>query len=174
MNRKEYLDLRRVYAPKRTKLIFVCESPPASGKYFYDPNGKTTEPLFRAMMLDVLRINPAEKVEGLTAFMEAGLLLVDATYNRVNKRYSKAERNSMILQDYRSLINDLQNIAPKRRSPLLLIKANVCRLLDARLTEDGFRALNKGRLVYFPSSGQQRKFRTQICSILSERPDLLP
>ena len=46
--RSEYLSLRRRYKPKTIKLIIVAESPPTSGKYFYDPEGRITEPLFAA------------------------------------------------------------------------------------------------------------------------------
>jgi hypothetical protein len=47
--RSAYLRLRRRYKPKRIKLIIVAESPPASGRYFYDPRGRVTEPLFAAL-----------------------------------------------------------------------------------------------------------------------------
>src|SRR4051812_45254487 len=47
-NRDYYLRLRREYQPKIIKLIIVAESPPASGKYFYDSTGSTKEPLFAA------------------------------------------------------------------------------------------------------------------------------
>ena len=45
--------LRRAYTPERLKLAIVAESPPASGKYFYDDKGKVSEPLFAALMQHV-------------------------------------------------------------------------------------------------------------------------
>jgi hypothetical protein len=46
-----YLAMRKQYQPAPVKLIIVAESPPASGKYFYDPSGScTAELLFREMM----------------------------------------------------------------------------------------------------------------------------
>jgi len=174
MNREQYLAMRRDYMPDRLRLIFLCESPPKSENYFYDETGKVSEPLFRAMMLDVLKCKPENKVDGLAEFQSAGYLLVDSTYTPINKGFTNAARKHIILEDYEKLVNDLVKLDGIKRTPILMIKANVCRLLDARLTKDGFPTLNKGRLVYFPSSGQQGKFRKQICSILSERPDLLP
>ena len=47
------------------KIVFVLESPPKSGLYFYKP-GAVSEPLFSAMMKDVLEIKPQTKEEGLS------------------------------------------------------------------------------------------------------------
>jgi hypothetical protein len=49
-SKSRYHKLRKKYLPDRIKLIFLLESPPASGDYFYDPAGRTTEQLFSAMM----------------------------------------------------------------------------------------------------------------------------
>ncbi len=46
MDKEYYLKLRNKYLPESLKIIFILESPPASGKYFYNETGKTTEPLF--------------------------------------------------------------------------------------------------------------------------------
>src|ERR1039458_10743531 len=37
--RSEYLSFRRKFEPATVKLVIVAESPPASGKYFYNPKG---------------------------------------------------------------------------------------------------------------------------------------
>ena len=80
--RSEYLSLRRRYKPKNIKLIIVAESPPASGMYFYDPEGRITEPLFAALMRQ-LPVSPKSKEDGLRQFQRKGWLLVDATYEPV-------------------------------------------------------------------------------------------
>ena len=43
-----------------------------------------------------------------------------------------------------------------------MIKANVCKLLEPKLNEDGFNVLNKDRVVSFPSHGQQPVFDRQF------------
>jgi len=48
-----------------------------------------------------------------------------------------------------------------------LIKANVCKLLDDKLTADGFKVINKGVSVPFPSHGQQPKFHSQFALLLT-------
>jgi hypothetical protein len=74
-HKTECLRFRSRHVPESTKIIFVLESPPASGRYFYNPDGAVTEPLFRAMMKDVLELAPASKEEGLSRFREQGYFL---------------------------------------------------------------------------------------------------
>ena len=50
MRRSDYLSFRRKFEPASVKLVIVAESPPASGKYFYNPAGVVTEHLFTALM----------------------------------------------------------------------------------------------------------------------------
>ena len=164
--RAHYLRLRRKFKPAEVRLIFVAESPPASGKYFYDITGTVTEPLFAAIMRDVLGQTPRTKTDGLRAFQDAGYTLVDATYTPVNRGLTNRERDNRILEDYPSLKQDLAKLTQRKPIPILLVKANVCRLLEERLVADGFNVINKGTIVPFPASGQQGRFRTAATSIL--------
>jgi hypothetical protein len=50
MDKDYYLRLRNRFRPSKLQVILFAESPPASGKYFYDENGSVGEPLFRALM----------------------------------------------------------------------------------------------------------------------------
>jgi hypothetical protein len=148
--RDEYLAFRRKFEPTSVKLVIVAESPPKTGKYFYDPAGRTTEPLFAALMQQ-LKHAPATKEDGLREFQLRGWLLVDATYEPV---------------DYDLLRYDLDRMLSDKSTPVVLIKANVCRLLESRMKEDGFNVLNGGRAVYFPSNGRQPDFRRQFDAVL--------
>jgi hypothetical protein len=56
--------------------------------------------------------------------------------------------------------------------PIVLIKANACRLLEERLRADGFKVLNNGRVITFPSHGQQGTFRVRFSELL-QRAGLL-
>src|SRR5580692_7196933 len=85
MKQKEYYpELRRRYQPTPVKLAIIAESPPANGKYFYDPEGLISEWLFAALMRQ-LAFSPKTKHEGLEKFRQKGWILVDATYKPVNK-----------------------------------------------------------------------------------------
>jgi len=72
----------------------------------------------------------------------------------------------MITRDYHLLRDDLAAMLPDRSTPIILMKANVCLLLECRLTEDGFNVRNNGRVVYFPSTGRQKDFQRQFSEIL--------
>jgi len=165
MNRDYYLRLRKKYLPSKLNLLFILESPPVSGKYFYDETGKTTEPLFRAMM-KFLSYRPTDKKDGLEHFKSNGYFLVVATYKQVNKLKGKI-RDYTILSDYSSLIEDLETLSPKKNVPIILVKANICRMFDERLTERGFNILNKGVVIPFPTYGQQKRFHLEISKVLA-------
>jgi hypothetical protein len=151
--------------------VIVAESPRASGKYFYDPTGSTKEPLFAAIMLQ-LGISPATKEVGLRELKQRGWVLVDATYQPVDKLAKDAslKRDEVIARDYPLLLEDLTSLTPDRSSPVVLIKANVCRTLEPLLSKDGFQVLNRGGAIYFPSHGRQTEFRNQFSAVLSDLP----
>ena len=166
----EYLRFRERYLPEQPKIIFVLESPPKSGKYFYNPDGLVSEPLFSAMMKDVMEINPLSKDEGLREFATRGYLLLDATYTPVNHPdLSPRERDALILADFPLLVEELRKCGDPD-TKLVLVKANVCRLLGSKLTDAGFTVLNHGKSIPFPSTGQQRKFRDAVRHVLGLGP----
>jgi hypothetical protein len=151
--------------------VFVPESPPKSGLYFYNPEGSLFEPLFRAMMKDVLEIKPKNKDQGLSEFASRGFLLIDATYTPVNHPHlSQHDRNQLILDNFPLFLEDLgSHAAPETK--VVLVKANVCELLEPKLTDSGFKVLNGGRKIPFPSTGQQNKFRTAVRHVLGLEPN---
>jgi hypothetical protein len=168
LKKTHYLHLRRVFEPTTIKLVIVAESPPISGKYFYDSDGKINEPLFKALMRQI-GIEPRTKIDGLEAFRERDWVLVDATYEPVNARHNR-QRNDTIERDYPELCEGLKKLltAQWNTIPLLLVKANVCDLLEPKLTRDGFNVMNKGRRVYFPSHGRQKDFARQFSEVIGK------
>jgi hypothetical protein len=163
MLRDEYLALRHRYEPKHVKLVVIAESPPASGLYFYNPEGNVAEPLFSALMKQ-LGSSSSRKADGLLQLQKSGWLLVDATYEPVNQ-CSDAQRRKVIERDFRLLCDDLQGSAPDRSVPLILIKENVCRVLEPGLVRAGFNVLNHGTIVPFPSTGHQKKFHEKFTMV---------
>ncbi|MDP3763054.1 MAG: hypothetical protein Q8Q92_00090 [bacterium] len=170
MNKDYYITLREKYVPQNIRTIFVLESPPTSGKFFYNPIGETTEPLFSAMMKCVIHIKPNTKdtkADGLARFQKAGYLIVDATYTPVNG-LSRRQRNKIIERDYPDLLGDLNTLVSKKKSKtkIILVKANICRLLEPKLVADGFNIANAGAVVPFPAYGNQRKFCVEIQKLI--------
>src|SRR5262245_7701375 len=163
--RDGYLSLRRPFEPDDIYLIIIAESPPAAGRYFYNPEGRVTEPLFAAMMVQ-LGVSPETKLDGLREFQQRGWVLVDATYKPINNERNHRRRNAAIIRDYGLLCDDLKALMSDRSVPLILIKKNVCQILEPKLATDGFSVLNGGRPIYFPSHGRQRDFHRQFAAVL--------
>ena len=93
-------------------------------------------------------------------------MLVDATYEPVNE-LSGFDRDRVIIRDYPLLRDDLTTLLRDDRSvPLVLIKANVCKALEPKLTVDRFKVLNAGRAIYFPGFGRQNEFQRQFGEVL--------
>jgi hypothetical protein len=90
-HRDYYFSFRKKYEPEQLKLIVVAESPPVSGLYFYNPLGKISEPLFAAFMQHIA-FSPLNKEEGLVQLRLRGWLLVDATYEQVDKGKGEMKR----------------------------------------------------------------------------------
>jgi hypothetical protein len=167
MEPREYFALRREYEPDNPTLLIVAESPPDSGLYFYNPRGRISEPIFSAFM-EQLDSRPTDKAAGLRELQRRGWLLIDATYEPIDKKFKSRDRrrDAVLLRDYPLLRQDILDISAGRQLPIVLIKENVCRVLDPPLTADGFQVLNRGRKVYLPINGNQGHFRRQFREIL--------
>lgn len=166
----DYRNYREPFRPAAIRAVVIAESPPASGLYFYRTDGKPTEPLFKAMMDEFLGRSYLSKDEGLTAFRDAGFLLLDATYTQVNQR---EDRDDVIRADYGKLKAEFDRIAVPKETPLILVKKNVCEILEPLLVGDGYHVANQGQVIYFPSTGQQGRYRDQVRPIL-ERLGMAP
>jgi putative ATP-dependent endonuclease of OLD family len=59
-----------------------------------------------------------------------------------------------------------QNGTAVPAAAIVLVKANVCRLLEPKLVAAGFNVLNHGAMIPFPSTGHQTEFRTAIRTVL--------
>jgi hypothetical protein len=80
--------LRRSYRPKRVKILFVGESPPASGRFFYQADSG----LYRAIRRTFLAVFPVlENTHFLQAFRALDCYLVDLCGQPVD-RMSRKQR----------------------------------------------------------------------------------
>jgi hypothetical protein len=89
-DRDYYFSFRRKYEPEQLNLVIVAESPPVSGLYFYNPLGKISEPLFAAFMQQIA-FSPSSKEDGLVQLRLRGWILVDATYDQVDRSKGRDE-----------------------------------------------------------------------------------
>jgi hypothetical protein len=166
LTKENYLAFRRKFEPQPVRLVVVAESPPRNQTYLYNLAGRTNEWLFSALMKQLEQM-PQTKEEGLRELQRRGWVLLDATYEPVDWLGQQVKkRNAIIERDYPLLVTALEELSSDRNAAIILIKANVCKLLDWRLTRDGFNVLNKGIIVPFPSHGQQPKFHQQFARLL--------
>jgi hypothetical protein len=127
----QYRSMRSKFEPARVSFVILAESPPVSGKYFYDPDGKVSEPLFSALMKQ-LNIQPTTKLEGLAE--RRGCILVDATYEPVNA-LDKRNRNLAIIRNYDALRDDLKRLLDTRWNeiPIILVKGECLQAVGAKV-----------------------------------------
>jgi hypothetical protein len=167
--KSEYLDLRRRYQPEELRLIIVAESPPASGRYFYNPPRQAHEYLFDAFMKQ-LRVPGSDKEAGLRELQRRGWLPVDATYQQVDKqpdgkRQSDGKRNAILRHDYPQLRDDLAALTPDKSIPVIVIKVNVWQVVRPLLIGDGFNVINDTPIP-FPSHSNQPEFHERFTANL--------
>ncbi len=167
--RKNCLDLRNQYLPDDLRYIFITESPHPS-EFFYDEFGEKTEPFFAAMM-SFLEFSADKKRDGLEHFQECGYLLMYATYQPVNDIKNPREKKRKLLDDLDFLLKDLSSVNPNKESPLILVKKDVCVMLEAVLKQEGYNVLNDCEIVPFPVPYQRNQFQAAISKFnLAKQP----
>lgn len=154
---------REKYRPERVKVLFISESPTSrmiDGRYvyFYFPGVPAKSHwLYRYTMeavygsVDLSR--PRE--EYLQRFCDDGYYLLDAARCPVNDHSKQSKKNAIKSCSSLYLLPEIKQLQP---SAILLIKANVYRMLRQWLVDEGFRVLND-RFIPFPSNGWQRNSR---------------
>ena len=133
-------------------MVFILESPPASGKFFFSESGSTSEPLFAAMM-KFLGVQPKTKKEGLLAFKNKGYFLIDSTYVPVNKDDTKV-KNRKIVFDIPNLVRDLDQSVSDSKTKIVLVKKNIYGILYGPLMAIGYKVVNK-TFIPFPVRSQK-------------------
>ena len=173
-SRDYYATLRRPFLPLPCRMILIAESPPVSGKYFYDCDGAASEHLFTGMMSSLFNDwSPASKLDGLLRFQKNGLLLLDSSYVPINDIKSNSKRNTVIRDSFPTLLSELEDYSRTKKVPIILIKSNVCRVLEPLLRDQRYNVLNQGVCVPFPSHGHQSCFQGAMRMILKTSRILL-
>ncbi len=161
---------RRKFKPGKIEVLFIAESPPIRGNFFYDPNSLIYDHLFRNIM-DELFVNfqpyaPTynSKLHFLNCFMNNGYYLVDATNTPVNNQ-TIAQRNIVIKRGLNRKIGQIRNLLRSNiNAPVVILKQNVFCILYPALIQAGFNVVHHSPIP-FPSSGQQQKFKIEFIPI---------
>jgi hypothetical protein len=154
--RRQRERLRRTFRPARLRLLFIGESPPASGRFFY----RRDSGLYRAMR-DVFRIaDPSIQDENfLAAFQAAGCYLVDLCPEPVDRLDSKSRR-SVCREGEELLSRKIAQLQPAMIATLLRsIEGNVARAVS--------HADCRGPLIHLPYPGRWSRHRNAFVDTLA-------
>ena len=152
------------YQPKRTRILFVAESPPESAdRYFYFDNVKGHDWLWIALMKALYpsewgctKTERQRKPYWLAKFQKSGLRLVDAVKEPLCG--SAPIRVARIKASSATLISEIRSIEPDR---IVLIKKTVHEALFQQFRGAGFHVINETALP-FPAAGQQKRFHDGV------------
>ena len=100
--------LRRQYRPARVRLLFIGESPPASGRFFY----RKDSGLYRAMRDAFQAIDPSINDDTfLDVFQRSGCYLIDACAAPVDHLNARSRRTAC-LDSEPSLVRKIRHLEP--------------------------------------------------------------
>ena len=148
--------LRRSYRPGRTKILFVGEAPPASGRFFY----KGDSGLYRAVRQAFIDAHPSiTDADFLKTFRSLGCYLVDLCGRPVD-RLGRKSRAKICHEGENSLAKTI-----KRLKPAVII--SLVRSIEANVRRAQAQAGWKGVRVEVPYPGRWHRHRDEFCEFSS-------
>jgi hypothetical protein len=161
---------RDQYRPNKVKLLWIAESPPTSGSYFYFPKTNGKDHLFRETMRavgmwpsKVVMKKGVDKRPLLQSFRSKGFFLIDTCSHPVDKLKDR-ERKRAILEGTSGVVELVSKLNP---NGIIIVKSNIYDPVKRALESSGFagKILNQKALP-FPSHGRQQSYRKGISDIL--------
>jgi hypothetical protein len=164
------------YRPHIIKIIFVAEAPPDNeARYFYYQSVPTADGLWLFSMRCLFPRSygemPAKKLRAikhqtLRRFKDSGFIMLDACLDPIPATTRPNQRVKIIWINKEDLCRRLKSLhedaIKKGVQPpvgIILIKSTVYNALNEYLLNDcGIPVLNKGVMVPFPGSGNQKRF----------------
>jgi hypothetical protein len=153
--------VRARYCPKRIKTLFVGESPPTSGAFFYCGNSAMLNHMQRAVELAL-----GENGNFLERFKAYGWYLDDLVLTPVNK-LTKSERKAKCLEAQKSLADRIKAYQPEAIVSLLMF---IKQFVDAAAITARSNASRYA--VPFPGMGHQGPFQAAMACIIPKLPRL--
>jgi hypothetical protein len=147
--------LRKQYRPDRVRILFVGESPPASGRFFYQADSG----LYRAVQETFVQAFPVLKnTEFLDSFCALGCYLIDLCSEPVDKMTPGARRYTCRVGEKR--------LARKIRALRPLSIVTVVRSIRANVRHAQERAGWTGRDLELPYPGRWHRHRAKFRRLL--------
>ena len=146
--RRQRENLRRRFLPVHMRLLFIGESPPASGRFFYHGDSG----LYRAVRDAFRAVDPSITDEGfLTAFRTSGCYLIDLCREPVDDLDLRSRRAAC-----QSGENSLSRTIT-RLQPLKIV--TVVRSIEANVIRAAFQAGWQGPFLHLPYPGRWSRHR---------------
>ncbi len=153
---------RKRWKPSKVVVLFVGESPPANGTFFYCGNSNlaryTREALERVCgkfdsMSDFLRV-----------FKEKGCYLVDLCDDPINN-LDKYERNKRRNQGVKNLSRIIEELEPKK---IVVVMKGIKPYVKKALGEKAALFNIDKYTLPFPSHGHQKRYMASLVSLVKE------
>jgi hypothetical protein len=147
--------LRESFRPKRIRLLFVGEAPPASGRFFYSGNSG----LYRAMREAFQAVDPRISDENfLLRFQAFGCYLTDLCQQPVDRLDVELRRRACVSSEA-SLAQRLAGLRPDRIAPVL-------RAIRNHVANAAARANWQGEILELPYPGRWFHLRAEFVKAL--------
>ena len=148
--------IRSRFRPVQIRILFVGESPPDSGKFFYCGNSQMAQNMKRVLERDLF----AGTGDFFEAFRDSGCYLDDLVPVPVNKSSERIRE-----QARRKAIPDLAQRITKYR-PRVVVALLKKIESDVRIAVDQSGVDARFCVTHFPGNGQQARFERDIMKLL--------
>jgi hypothetical protein len=153
---REREGLRESFRPKRIRILFIGEAPPASGRFFYSANSG----LYRAMRDAFIAVCPRTDDENfLDLFQASGCYLTDLYPKPVDHLNEKLRRRARILGE-EILSEQLIRLRPEKIAPVL-------RAIRSHVEKAALRANWHGQIIELPYPGRWHRHRVDFLKALA-------
>ncbi len=154
--------IRSQYKPEWIVTLFVGESAPVSGNFFYKNNTALARHMRTAMVAAGLDCGD----DFLNKFKSLGWYLDDLVLEPINDR-SRSQRKALHREWQENLTQRIADYRPKAVVSMLYAIRDVVDVAAARGARDA-----RTYAVHFPGNGQQNLFHADMARMLPELPTL--
>jgi Uracil DNA glycosylase superfamily len=155
ITRRERERLRQSFQPPRVRLLFIGESPPASGRFFYSANSG----LYRAMRMAFQMADSNASGENfLAVFRSRGCYLTDLSHEPID-HLDPHLRRAMRSNGEKSLAREINRLQPEIIAPVL-------RSIARNVETAAARANWQGEILQFPYPGRWSRHRDAFIEAL--------
>ena len=147
---------RNDFKPSKTKILFVGESRPSGGTFFYDKNSnlyRYTKESFENVGIDF----------SLAKFKEMECWLYDVCKEPIDFINSKSKKREIINKYIPDLKNEIKLLSPKY---IIVVKKTCMEKVFAAILESGYSENINAFNTSFPSCGNQNKYVDELTRIL--------